>query len=177
LKKIFKSRRNKPLPPDNCAPLGELYFDYKEFKEKEIFPKEFIPELAHKLLKWAAIDGNEEKGIPPSLRISSFRIACGIGKRTWEEWAVRWPLLATAIEEAKEMIAARREFGALSFKYNATTVKETIGFYCDISRSEQERLAKLKDAQSMNQGNITIVLDGVPRTAELDKHEERKAKK
>lgn len=145
-------------------PYDDYYCIYS-FTKKPI-SEAWVNILCEELRKWADFDGDEDKK-NESLRINDFYDGKGILPKDYYRLVDKWPQLKATHEYALRKIGSRRERGAMHRRYEASTIKNTIGYYCEISREEQKRLAALREESESNHENVQFVLLPAPKTGKV----------
>jgi len=138
------------------------YFCVFSFSKKPI-SEGFINDMSSRLIDFA--NNGDKNG--EAFRINDFFDAMGMSRGEFYRLVGIWPQLKSAHEYALSRIASNRERGAATRKYEASTIKSTIGFYCDISREEQKRLAALREETESSHENIQFVLIPAPKTGKV----------
>ena len=146
---VVSNKAKKPkstLKPVKQIFLGE-YFSIQTFQHHPITGT-FIEQEAKRIKQWADLD--------TSLRMTDFSDMRGYDPDTFYEWVAKYPLIAKAHKYALRRIGARREDGAISRKFDSSTIHRTLGYYDKVWKSETRELARMKE--EMSSGNETKVV-------------------
>ena len=116
-----------------------------------------------------ALDLYEEANKPNFLRLESFYQSRGILRATWYDWLPKSPELQSAHNHALEVIAVRRDTGAITRIYDQASVYKTQGYYDPVFKQEQERQAKLKiETENLEKNKtLTVELNVVEKTPDV----------
>lgn len=127
----------------------------REVKEEE------LKALSDHLVCWAEKDES-------AISISQFAAKNGIPPSYFYRWASFSADLAAGIEIAKELIAARREYLGLSFKFHAGLVQAGMPIYSKDWRDLEEWRSALKQKEGASQPGANIFNVTVQKYAETD---------
>lgn len=152
-KKTNPTTENKPS--ENNRKAWKDYYCTLSFKMKPI-SEAGKDEIARRLKTWAS---NED-----AFRLDDFLDGEGIRPADYYDWIKTSKNLKEAHEFAIRRLASNRERGAAVRKYDAATIARTIGFYCPISKSEQERLAALRKTEDEIPSNVKVEIVQYPST-------------
>lgn len=130
--KTTKPTIRKKKPAKNRV-WDEEYFDIFTFKVKPVSDI-YMEKLAEKMREWAQQDD--------SLRLEDFYDLSGISPDNFERWYKRSLPLKTIHDYTIRRLASRREIGALKNELNVSMVCKTLGHYCKIYDSEEEKRIK-----------------------------------
>lgn len=145
-----QKEENKNKTTDSSAQilfLGE-YFSVHTRQYHPITLK-FIERETQRLIDWA----NEED----SLIIQKFWLSGGYSKAQFYVWINQFPEFAHAHEYAMTLIGTRRELGAMTRKFDASTIHRTLGRYNHIWKEETQELARLKDDAAQNEAKVVVI--------------------
>ena len=106
---------NKPSPV-----IIDSYLDMVFMRERPV-ARAFLEGLATAWVEWAKKDD--------SLRVKDFFIEQGISSQKMYEWISKYDFLKSAHGMVMEMIASRREKGAITRKYDGGFIKEMQSMY------------------------------------------------
>jgi hypothetical protein len=154
------TNRNKTTKPG--PELWDEYYSLRSFKKEPINSA-----WVDKILKALRDFGDDEN----SLNISDFYDQMGIPPTTYKRLMAKSEPWTEVHSYVIRRLGSRRERGALERKYDASTVKATIGWYCEVSRSEQERLSMLRlNSEGQVQGaSFNLVMNAVESTGKVPK--------
>lgn len=109
----------------------------------------FVESQCIKLKEWA----DQED----SLNLYDFIDNQGYNPATFYKWCDKFPQLHETHQYAIRRLGSRREMGALTRKFDASTVHRTLGYYHYIWRQETAALAKLKEESSQNETKVVVI--------------------
>jgi hypothetical protein len=132
----------------DCSPWLEDYLDCFTFKYKPV-TEAFIDRISNELLNWAQNDND-------ALKLTEFFNKKRIPKSTWEAWN-RYPIFKAARALAVEALGNRREKGAITRKYDATTINVMMPLYDSDWKENVEWRAKLKSESETAQVPQTVI--------------------
>lgn len=96
----LKTTDSEPLELKRPYKLIDEYYSFITFKREPLSDRG-LDRLCDELLDWA-------KNGEHCCRIMEFRILKGIGIEKWEEWLVKFPSLAQAEKEARQILGIQR---------------------------------------------------------------------
>lgn len=137
-----------------CTPWIEDYLNVRSMRMHPV-TQAFIEDLCKELVAWALDD--ELKRFKQPLMIAQFYTRHGIPRRTFYKWCKDFPQLDEAYEFAKEVMAARRETGAIIKEYDTSTIAFMQPHYSPEWKDMLEYKAELKAKhESQSQGNVLV---------------------
>lgn len=155
----------------------------EEYAEKYLFdpywrnkrPNEtFYRMFAVRMISWAKelIDKIQSGEFNPDvswhpLTFSQFYREQGIYPKLMDSWVEDSPLVREAFEFTRSTLADLQHAAALWGKGNATHAAKTLGYYSDIFKEEQERIAKLSDNSLVSKGPINVYTTPIPNAPEV----------
>ncbi len=135
----------------------EFYTDIYTFQTMPI-PNHYFDKVAE---EWV----NYVKNNDDVLFMGEYRIKKGVAKTTFEEWTQRSANMQIARAFVKEIIAMRREKGALLRKYDASTVfKMQYKYDADWKEMEEWRASMKERVEGASGSNITVVMERFPNS-------------
>jgi hypothetical protein len=123
--------------------------------EKSVYTNLSIIRLGKEVIAWA-------RNNPDAIKIGQFLEEKGIGRRSWNRWCENYPDLQEAYEHAKMIIGNRREFGALTRKYDSGYVSKTQITYCEDYKEALRETAAITNKELLNSGNRVVVIERYP---------------
>jgi hypothetical protein len=97
-----------------------------------------------------------------SLNIHDFIDSQGYNPATFYKWCDKFPQLHETHQYAIRRLGSRREMGALTRKFDASTVHRTLGYYHYIWRQETIALAKLKEESAAQNETKVVIIERFP---------------
>lgn len=135
----------------------EFYQDMYSFQTMPI-PEHYFDKLAEEWVDY--VKNNDDV-----LFMGEYHIKKGVAKSTFEEWVQRNPNLQRARAFVREIISMRREKGALTRKYDPTTVFKMQHTYDNAWKEMEEWRASLKEkVENQGSGSITVVMERFPNS-------------
>lgn len=135
----------------------EFYTDIYTFQTMPI-PEHYFDHIAAEWIDYV-------KNTDDVLFMGEYRIKKGISRTTFEEWTQRSPNMQIARAFVKEIIAMRREKGALMRKYDAGTVfKMQYKYDSDWKEMEEWRASLKEKVEGPSGSNITVVMERFPNS-------------
>lgn len=133
----------------DCKPV--FIEEYYNVHTRQYHPAtvKFVESQCIKLKEWA----DQED----SLNISDFIDSQGYNPATFYRWCDKFPQLHETHQYAIRRLGSRREMGALTRKFDASTVHRTLGYYHYIWRQETIALAKLKEESAQNETKVVVI--------------------
>jgi hypothetical protein len=129
----------------------EQYYDLLTFQMKPV-SRGFIERLAQDLVKWSQKED--------SLVLGDFCSERYIERKLFWNWCQKYPEMSKAYEYAKSNVSSRREKGALTRKFDAGFVKESMPIYDQDWKDLLEWKAKIKaDNLESSQAKIVVLSD------------------
>jgi hypothetical protein len=116
--------------------------------------KKFVENEAVRLCEWAQLE--------TSLLLQDFYNGRGYNQKTFFEWVNKFPELQAAHEFAMSCLGSRREIGAMTRKFEASTVHRTLGAYNHLWASETYKLSKMKEEIAAASENKIVVIERFP---------------
>lgn len=138
--------------------------DYLNVRSMRMHPvtETFIDDLAQQLIAWVIDD--DQKRFKQPLMLSQFYLSKGIQKMTFHRWMERFPQLKHASEFAKEVIANRREVGAMIKEYDFGAISFMQPHYSPEWKEQLDYRAAQKLAAQGAQGNVLVQITSFPET-------------
>jgi hypothetical protein len=152
---VFAKKHIKSDRPPLKTFEEEFYMDMYTFKMCPV-PADYKKKCA---TEWVVMARDEEV-----LFLDEYRIKKGIPKTTFDRWIASCVELQEAKEFVRDIIAMRREEGALKNKYNVGMVMRIQHMYCDNWKKSEEWRAALRTKQEgvSNPQRIQVVLEPYP---------------
>lgn len=142
---------------DSDTPYSPWLEDYRDTFSMRVKPisSSFITRLSKELVKWSV-------STDTALTLGKFYIMKGILKKTFYKWVKKYPEMTDAHSVAMQIIGIRREEGALTRKFEPSTVKHTMPLYCEDIRELELWRSKLKENENSQIAPSVVVLDKIP---------------
>jgi hypothetical protein len=138
------------------TPWLEDYLNIRSFKKHPV-TESFIEDLATDLVEWAMDD--EQKRFKQPLKLTQFYYGKGIPKDTFYTWCEKFPVLKQAHTAAMEMIATRREIGAIIKEFDAGTVAFMQPHYDPDWKAQLDyRHAQKLATQQASAGDVKVIM-------------------
>ena len=136
----------------------EFYTDMYTFQTMPI-PMHYFDKLAEEWVDYV-------KNTDDVLFMGEYPIKKGMTRTTFDEWITRCPNLQRARVFVKDIIAIRREKGALMRKYDAGTVfKMQYKYDSDWKEMEEWRASMKEKVEGSSGSNITVVMERFPNSS------------
>ena len=162
-KKTIKVNNSTKITKQSKVPITiktftqEFYTDMYTFQTLPI-PEHYFDRLAEEWIDY--VKNNEDV-----LFMGEYQIKKGVARSTFEEWVQRSPNLQRARAFVKDIIAMRREKGALIRKYDASVVCKTQYKYDHDWKEAEEWRASMKErVENQGSGSITVVMERFPNS-------------
>ena len=114
----------------------EVYSEYFLYRKKPA-PEAFLERVADDLIRWI----HEH---PKSVRLDDFFSEKGIHWERYSKWTKKNESLKDAIDIAMQIIASRRDTGAIEKRYDGNYIAKTIRMYCPVAEASSKRELKEK---------------------------------
>ena len=132
------------------------YYSYKS-KKKEILTTTSLERICDELVEWATKEDD-------AIKINQFLALKGIPYGTWHNWIEKNEILRNAVAHAKMIIGNRREYGAMTRKFEAGNTMYVMSLY-DPDWEKMLRLrAEIADKKEDNKGVIFVAVPAIPNT-------------
>lgn len=128
-----------------------FYGEHYSVHTKQYHPttKRFIELEADRLVQWA----DQED----SLMIQDFWLRAGYSDYSFYNWVDKFPEFKHAHEYAMARLGSRRELGAMTRKFDPSTIHRTLGAYNKIWKQETVALAKMKEDAAANETKVLVI--------------------
>jgi hypothetical protein len=113
--------------------------------------------LTHRFVENQCVLLKDWADLEDSINIYDYFNTQGYSPVIFYKWCQRFPELSEIHDYAIRKLGSRREMGAMTRKYDASTVHRTLGYYHHIWRQETAALAKLKEDASSHETKIVVI--------------------
>lgn len=127
--------------------LGE-YFNIYTMQYHPV-TKKFIERESQRLREWALLD--------TSLRLVDFIDGAGYPPETFYGWCAQYQEMEMAHLFALRRIGSRREDGAITRKFEASTIHRTLGYYDNVWAQETVKIAQMKEKLAQAENKIIVI--------------------
>lgn len=150
--KTPKNSNNSTKKKRSATTVTDFYLDLFTLKEKPV-SNAFIEQLAAQLLDWAAHDKE-------ALSIKRFVLSKGIHWNTFIRWSQTREPLKSIYEDAKLLVAARREEGMIKKLYDSKSIMHIQYQFDEDWGAADQRWSDLrkKEQGDAQRGPITVVM-------------------
>lgn len=151
--------RKLQIKKNNTGPDYEPMFVWEEYQNMRSLKRIpinniWIDALAKEIVKW--IDDDVD-----AIRFDEFLQKKAMLETEFRRLAAKSTILRKAWEYALRGIARNRELGAWKRGKNWSVAQYNLAYYCDITKGESERRAKLKDEMSTELATKVVVIPSV----------------
>lgn len=160
-KSVRTTKKNKHIikqkKESQANPQAKWVEDYVNIFTRGVTPMtdSGLERFAQDMVDWAY--NNED-----ALRPYDFAYTKQLGRRTYMKWVNKYPVIHEAHQDVMDIIASRREIGALKRKYSEKTVLFSLHRYDPEAREDAKFHASLRDQESSG-SNITINLPDITK--------------
>lgn len=146
-------KTGKFIPNKYSEVPAKWYDEYEDLYSFRTVPicDEIVERLAQEYLIWA-------ENTPEAIRIGQFSRHKGIPLTTFQAWTQKYAPIKKAHIEVLEILAQRREHGALTHLYNAQTALKALPMYDEQWKKNMEWEASLrKDTYGNNEPSVIVL--------------------